>query len=193
MKLNLGAGMQQIAGWTTVDLDPDMHPDIVGDIEHLPFEDNSIDEIYASHCLEHVPYDSPALSEWFRVLKRGAVCTVIVPDIIQVYYLWKHGAKWGPYNLIIDWDYINATAFGAHILKGVPELNFGDLGHTHRQIFIFDMLTQQMLKAGFDEVREVTYCTIRASSMGETMVQGRKFEGHASCYTEQPYCIQRNQ
>ena len=80
MKLNLGAGMQQIAGWTTVDLDPDMHPDIVGDIEHLPFEDNSIDEIYASHCLEHVPYDSPALSEWFRVLKRGAVCTVIVPD-----------------------------------------------------------------------------------------------------------------
>lgn len=195
MKLNIGSGMMQVAGWESYDIDPSLHPDHIGDCEALPFEDDSIEEIYASHVLEHVPYDSPALSEWYRVLIPGGVCTVIVPDIIQVFYLWRHGQSWGPYKLPITEDFMNATVFGGHILKDVPELHLGELGHQHRQIFIFDMLTQQMLKAGFCEVSDVAICSLRQSSFGETMVQGTKpileAPPYESCFSDQPYCVKR--
>lgn len=196
MRLNLGSGLQQIAGWTAVDIDPDLHPDVVASIEELPFEDNSVDEIYASHVLEHVKYDSPALSEWLRVLKPGGICTVIVPDLIQTYYLWRHGMVWGPYNLPIDEAYMNAVAFGARTLaERIPEGAFTEIGHEHKQVFIFDMLVQQMLKAGFEGVSDVFICSIRKVCFGETMVQGRKPDSHlaprADCYSDQPYCLRR--
>ena len=50
---------------------------MVGDCRDLSrFEDDSIDEIYASHVLEHLSYRNeivPALKEWRRVLLPGAV------------------------------------------------------------------------------------------------------------------------
>lgn len=175
MKLNLGSGRMQLAGWTAVDIDPDLYPDVVAEVSDLPFEDDTVDEIYASHVLEHVPYDSPALKEWLRVLKPGGVCTVVVPDIVQVFYLWRHRQTWGPYNLPIDQEYVNATAFGAHIMKEkMPELQIGTIGHTHKQIFIFDMLIQAMLEAGFANVSDVATCSVRPVSWGETMVSGTK-------------------
>ena len=198
-RLNLGSGFGQIAGWTNVDQDEALSPDYVASIEDLSqFEDNSIEEIYASHCLEHVPYDSPALSEWYRVLMPGAACTVVVPDINQIYYLWRHGMSWGPYQLPIDAGYVNATAFGAWILQEtMPGAHFPKEGHEHKQIFIHDMLVQQMLAAGFEEVSDVPACSVRAASLGETMVQGRKPVAFLDrppspdCYTDQPYCVRR--
>src|SRR5579863_8017340 len=35
----------------------------------LPFPDASIDAIYSSHMLEHVPDSKPIISDWHRVLK----------------------------------------------------------------------------------------------------------------------------
>lgn len=194
MRLNLGSGLQQIAGWTSYDIDPEMGADITGSVEALPFEDDSIEEIYASHVLEHVEYDSPALSEWYRVLVPGGRCTVIVPDLVQTYYLWRHGAGWGPYNLPIDEAYMNAVAFGARILnKQIPEGGFSEVGHEHKQVFIFDMLVQQFLKVGFDEVSEVTECSVRRSNIGEVMVTGRKLTPRNDCYTDKPWCLTRRQ
>lgn len=193
MKLNLGAGLQQISGWMTVDFDERLGPDVVATIDALPFEDNSVEEIYASHCLEHVPYDSPALSEWLRVLEPGGLCTVVVPDVIQTYYLWRHGGHWGPYCLPVDELYVNATVFGAHLMAHRhPEMHFDCPGQVHHQIFIFDMLAQQMIRAGFFEVHEVVECSIRRSAIGETMVQGRKQKPLPSkCFTDEPYCMTR--
>lgn len=192
LKLNLGAGGQQLAGWVSVDIDPTTHPDVVCDIEDLSdLPDCTVDEIFASHILEHVPYDSPALSEWYRVLKFGGKCTVIVPDIVQVFFLWRKGGKWGPYQLPIDEEYFQASVYGAHLLKGVPELNFGEVGHTHKQLFIFDMLVQKMLQAGFDEVHEIATSDIRPAGIGETMVEGKKLGSHSGCFSDKPYCLRR--
>jgi predicted SAM-dependent methyltransferase len=192
LRLNLGCGLTQVAGFLGVDLDPELHPDVVADVESLPFEDDSVDEIYASHVLEHVPYDSPALTEWNRVLKPGGLITIIVPDIIQTYYLWKHGMKWGPYKLPIDEQFINATAFGAYLLaETVPEGRFTKMGHEHKQIFIYDMLIQQMLRH-FEEVTEVFACSVRQVTFGETMAQGRKPRHLApECYSDEPWCLRR--
>ncbi len=45
--------------------------DIKADITNLPFEDNSFDVIFCNHVLEHIPDDTQAMKELFRVMKPG--------------------------------------------------------------------------------------------------------------------------
>jgi SAM-dependent methyltransferase len=46
---------------------------------HLPFENQSQDAVYTSHCLEHMDHPAAAIVEWFRVLKVGGYLIVTVP------------------------------------------------------------------------------------------------------------------
>ncbi|MFH2231937.1 MAG: methyltransferase domain-containing protein [Patescibacteria group bacterium] len=55
------------------------HPDFVGDIMSMPFEDESYDSIICLAVLEHVPRPWDAMSEMFRVLKPGGKIFVYVP------------------------------------------------------------------------------------------------------------------
>lgn len=48
-------------------------------MESIPFDDETFDLVYNSHVLEHVSDDNKAMSELYRVLKKGGVCIVIVP------------------------------------------------------------------------------------------------------------------
>ena len=45
----------------------------------LPFEDNSQDAVFSSHCLEHIDDYKGALREWHRVLRVGGFMVVSVP------------------------------------------------------------------------------------------------------------------
>lgn len=56
--------------YTTTDLESPL-ADVKANICDLPFEDNSYDVILCNHVLEHIPDDSKAMSELFRVLKPG--------------------------------------------------------------------------------------------------------------------------
>ena len=49
----------------------------------LPFDDESIDFIYSSHLIEHLRKDEAekVLREGFRVLKRGGLIRLVVPDL----------------------------------------------------------------------------------------------------------------
>lgn len=46
----------------------------------LPFKDETLDFVHASHLLEDFPDWKPALAEWDRVLKPGGVLIIAVPD-----------------------------------------------------------------------------------------------------------------
>ena len=84
MKINLGGGFQKMDGYTNVDICQTGVTDIVHDIEKtLPFENNSVDEIYSSHSLEHCSMNAvPAmLKDWNRVLKENGKIHVIVPEL----------------------------------------------------------------------------------------------------------------
>ncbi len=71
---------------------PDYNPDIVGDIHHLPFDDNSQDAIICHSVLEHVENPFLATQELFRVLKPGGYCYVSVP------FLYYYHAEKGYYK-----------------------------------------------------------------------------------------------
>src|SRR6267142_2116447 len=47
---------------------------------HLPFEDNSQDYVYSSHCLEHISNFQQIIREWFRVIKLGGYIITVVHD-----------------------------------------------------------------------------------------------------------------
>lgn len=65
--------------YTTTDL---LSPiaDVKADICNLPFENNSYDIILCNHVLEHIPDDTKAMQELFRVLKPGGYGVFQIPQ-----------------------------------------------------------------------------------------------------------------
>lgn len=68
---------------------PDYHPDIIGDIHKLPFTDGSVDAVICIAVLEHVENPFKAMSEMYRVLKKGGFCFIYVPFLF--YYHAERG------------------------------------------------------------------------------------------------------
>ena len=62
-----------------MDLVPDYHPDIVGDIHHMPFKDGEIDAIFCLAVLEHVQDPIRGVDDCYRVLKSGGKALFYVP------------------------------------------------------------------------------------------------------------------
>lgn len=68
------------------------HPDIVGDVQNLPFPDNSQEAMICLAVLEHVENPIKAAQEMYRVLKPGGYCFVYVP------FLYYYHAERGYYK-----------------------------------------------------------------------------------------------
>ncbi len=57
--------------------------DVKADICNLPFQDNSFDVVFCNHVLEHIPNDTKAMQELFRVLKKGGFGIFQIPQDIS--------------------------------------------------------------------------------------------------------------
>lgn len=66
--------------WINCDISAEVKPDVVCDItKKLPFKDNSVDEIFISHVLEHTREPVKVLKEFYRVCKNNALIEIRVP------------------------------------------------------------------------------------------------------------------
>jgi predicted SAM-dependent methyltransferase len=83
-KLNIG-GEQAHPEWEIFNIRPADYVDHVGDARDLSrFADETFDEIYASHVLEHFDFKGAlvrALKQWHRVLKPGGKIYISVPNL----------------------------------------------------------------------------------------------------------------
>jgi predicted SAM-dependent methyltransferase len=70
---------QKNIDYTTTDL---LSPlaDVKADICNLPFQDNEYDIILCNHVLEHIPDDSKAMQELYRVLKPNGMAILQIPQ-----------------------------------------------------------------------------------------------------------------
>lgn len=82
----------QNASYQSLDISPEAHPDVVGNIHNLPIADASLDGILCISVLEHVEKPQTAFDEMRRVLKPGGRCLIYVP------FLWPYHAREGKYN-----------------------------------------------------------------------------------------------
>ncbi len=65
--------------YTTTDLNSPL-ADVKADICNLPFSDNEFDVIFCNHVLEHIPDDTKAMQELYRVLKPKGMAILQIPQ-----------------------------------------------------------------------------------------------------------------
>ncbi len=81
MKLNLGCGPHALPGFVNLDVYQFPGVTTVHDLNNYPypFADNSFDEIFASHILEHLDDFVGAMKELHRIAKPGAKIKIKAP------------------------------------------------------------------------------------------------------------------
>ncbi len=103
VKIDLGCGPAKRKGCIGIDILPLPGVDIVADfekgLEFLP--DNSVDEMYSSHVLEHIQNLELMMKEIHRVLKPNAFKQIIVPHFSNPYYYsdYTHKRFFGLYSM----------------------------------------------------------------------------------------------
>lgn len=115
--IDLGCGPKTKPGFTGVDL-KDCGQDIVWDIRNgLPFADNSIENVFSSHFVEHLtrPDICELINELLRVCKIGAHISICCPHSSSVEADYPdHHSYWDERRVV-------------GIVKGLSQLPFGNV------------------------------------------------------------------
>ncbi|HEY9833901.1 MAG TPA: methyltransferase domain-containing protein [Stenomitos sp.] len=83
-KLNLGCGKTILPGWINLDKVPLNGVDIIADLDNcqenkLPFDNDEIEEFFASHLIEHLHHPLAFMQEIHRIAKPNAKAVFRVP------------------------------------------------------------------------------------------------------------------
>lgn len=112
VKIELGCGSNKQEGFKGIDILAHPGVDFVANLEEgLSFlKDNSVDEFYSAHFLEHINNFELLMSEIYRALKPGGICTIIVPHFSNPYYYsdYTHKRFFGLYSF----DYFSHSETG---------------------------------------------------------------------------------
>jgi predicted SAM-dependent methyltransferase len=143
MRLNLGCADWKLPGFHNIDLP---HVDL-GRFP-WPWEDETVDEILASHILEHFTLDGGErfLSECYRVLKPRGVLHIAVPDMDK--FIDAH----------LSGDF---TPLGGYYWRDLNHLMGGDGSEPrpewrHKHMYNFASLAYTLLNQGYDLIHRRT-------------------------------------
>jgi len=143
-RLHIGGTVAR-EGWEILNAIPAEWVDHVGRAEDLSrFQDGTFLEVYASHVLEHLGYQSAlpvALSEWFRVLAPGGRLMVSVPDMDTLCELYSRRDSLGPQDRFA----IMRMMFGGQ----VDSYDFHCVGLNE------ELLASFLIDAGFVEIKRI--------------------------------------
>ena len=137
VQLHLGCGERYIPDFIHIDVRELPHVDYVTSADNLRiFKDNYADLIYACHVLEHFKRHEveKVLREWSRVLRRGGILRLAVPDFESLARVYK---KYKDMSLILG---------PLHGRQDYPE-------NTHYISFDFRSLKTMLLRVGFKKIK----------------------------------------
>lgn len=145
--LNLGCGetwSRAPKPWVNIDSRPEVEPDQVADLLDLPYDNDSVEGIYAGHVFEHIPLPLvfAALDEIKRVLIPGRDMLVVGPDVKKGAAMFASG--------FITWERLiaNGTATSERTLHGVSTSINSDPG-SHKWECSEDRMRSFLEVAGF--------------------------------------------
>ena len=142
MKLNIGGDIVK-EGWKILNIQNKPGVDFIGDISNLSqLENNSIEDIYASHVFEHVTQDKieATLQEIYRVLKKSGRFYVSVPDLDILFHAFR------------------STLLDIKIKKHILGMVFGgqeDKHDFHYFGYNFEILEDFLKSTGFSKIEKV--------------------------------------
>jgi predicted SAM-dependent methyltransferase len=133
-------------GWEIFNAIPEAWVDHIGIAEDLSrFQDNTFAEVYASHVLERLGYQSAlpaALSEWYRVLQPEGRLMVSVPDLDTLCDLHSQGSFLAPGDRFA----VMRMMFGGQ----ADQFDFHCVGLNE------EFLTSFLSGAGFENIKRVS-------------------------------------
>ncbi len=138
-QLNVGCGEQILPNYINVDIRKLDGVDIICDVKFLPFKGGTFEKLWASDVLEHNPRldIEDILKEWRRVLKKGGILSLKVPNLKTIASNYIRG--------LID------CAEFSRLIYGNQEDN--DIANFHKSGFDSVLLKKLLRKAGFKIVK----------------------------------------
>jgi len=167
-RLNWGCGTDAGPGWINSDIKEGPNIDLPCDIrDGLPLDDETIDYAVSVHALPEVPIEGQVavLSELRRVLKRGGVLRLALPDLLKGVDAYRRGDR--DFFLIPDED---ALSLGAKLVTQLVWYGYS------RTLFVPDFVEEIALAAGFREVRHVAFRQTTTEHAGITELDNREAE-----------------
>jgi len=166
MKINFGAGGNQLRGWKNLDIQYEGFGFI--DISKpLPLPDESVTHCFSEHCVEHVtaPDGFRFFKECYRILKPGGMIRITVPSIESVFHtMTPEYIRW-----------VKEAGFGDGTERGAIEHLITN--HGHLACWSVGTLKAAIFAAGFEKVYDF--------AVGESAVQEFcNIEGHGKVIGE---------
>jgi len=131
----------------------------MADVTSYPVKDNFFDLIYFNHVLEHIPDDTAALAETFRILKPGGLLVLGTPN--EGVWFWQLAYRLEP-RLLRKSDHVQfytAETLAAKCrasgftIKGIKHIGYGvpcwSLDTIVRQVKVVDDLLETLGHAVF--------------------------------------------
>lgn len=150
--------------------------------EPLPFEDRSVDWVYAEHLIEHVPL--PVAIRWLaeirRILAPGGVVRLTTPDLSKYVEGYREGDKF----FATHRRRLSVMRVGppmpdrrAFMLNQIFYL------YGHRWIYDLDELRYVLSEAGFDQA-SVVECAYHEGSRPDVAILDTSFRRDETMYAE---------
>ena len=143
LNLHIG-GIEKKNGWKILNIQPHENVDFIGDISNLnQFDDNSVNNIYASHVFEHVKSNEieNTLKGLYRVLKPDGKLFLAVPNLEILFKLYLI-----PDLSLSDKLFITRIIYGGQ----TDEYDFHYFGWNYKLLEYF------LKKHGFKQILRVT-------------------------------------
>ncbi len=148
IRLEVGSGGAPRAGFIHCDVVDGQDVEYICQAFELPFKENSVDEVYARHVIEHLTLEEArrTFRHWFRILREGGYIDINVPDFERhLEQLTTPGLS--PYA---DSDISNAE----HAMAGFYgwQRNGFDI---HKWGYTFESLRELLADTGFTSIRRI--------------------------------------
>jgi predicted SAM-dependent methyltransferase len=152
LKVHIGTGEINLQGWVNIDARNFSHVHIVSDDMKLTqFSDNSIDEIYLCHILEHISFEeaNKFVSTVGKKLKKGGILRIAVPSFDSIIKIYKSNNN--------NFDSVKFALMGGQDY----EYNF------HKSMYNFDFLSNILKNSNFNNITEWSTLEDFGQSIGD--------------------------
>src|SRR6218665_439692 len=139
---------QKNLDYTTTDLFSPL-ADVKADICDLPFSDNSYDVIFCNHVLEHIPDDTKAMQELYRVLKPGGMGIFQIPQDLKRVTTFEDNSITDPKErAAIFGQYDHVRVYGRDYFDKLRSIGFTVVEEDYTQKIVPELVEKYCLAKG---------------------------------------------